>query len=250
MPTDGPGWGNLTATLEDGTLRLAGTVGSEAEKAALLRAAQAPNFSLNVTEVEDNITVTPAALAEGSDVLASRVVESIVGCIGGEARSANGVFSMDCQAPRATADDVRTAATAPLAAGTLGSVTVRLSEDCNTAFAEVLQGRTIQFAYSSAALRRSATPLLDEIADVARSCPGRIRVEGHSDDTGSVEPNMRLSLARAQAVVNALVDRGLSTDNLVAEGFGPTRPRVQGTSRQARAQNRRIEFYLIDEGAN
>ena len=55
---------------------------------------------------------------------------------------------------------------------------------------------------------------------------------------------MALSVARAEAVVEALAERGISRERLSPEGFGPTRPRVEGDTPTAYALNRRIEFHV------
>jgi outer membrane protein OmpA-like peptidoglycan-associated protein len=69
-------------------------------------------------------------------------------------------------------------------------------------------------------------------------------VEGHSDDTGTREVNLRLSKERARAVRGYLVDQGVSPQRLSSEGYGPDRPLVDGTSDKARATNRRVEFIV------
>jgi outer membrane protein OmpA-like peptidoglycan-associated protein len=75
-----------------------------------------------------------------------------------------------------------------------------------------------------------------------------IRVEGHSDATGSLKFNMRLSKRRADTVVRYLVGRGkVSKERLISEGFGPTRPLVpDAKTREELAQNRRVEFHIVD----
>jgi len=57
---------------------------------------------------------------------------------------------------------------------------------------------------------------------------------------------MKLSNARAESVVKALVQRGVKNGRLKAQGFGPTKPRAQGTSKEARTLNRRIEFKISE----
>jgi len=88
--------------------------------------------------------------------------------------------------------------------------------------------------------------LIDEIAAITKICPGTVRVEGHTDDTGSLDANMKLSNARAESVVKALVERGVKNERLKAQGFGPTKPRAQGTSKESRTLNRRIEFKISE----
>ena len=56
--------------------------------------------------------------------------------------------------------------------------------------------------------------------------------------------NMTLSQARAEAVVGALIRRGVSADRMVARGFGPTQPIATNATRQGREKNRRVEFRV------
>jgi outer membrane protein OmpA-like peptidoglycan-associated protein len=75
----------------------------------------------------------------------------------------------------------------------------------------------------------------------------RFSIEGHTDDLGSTEYNEELSLRRAEAVRNFLNhSAGVPTARLYARGFGKSRPQVEGTSDQARAQNRRVVIRRVD----
>ncbi len=88
--------------------------------------------------------------------------------------------------------------------------------------------------------------LLDNVAQVILRHPeaGKVRVEGHTDDVGPDAANLKLSDRRAQSVRDYLVGRGVPADRVSARGFGETRPVVEGTSKEARAANRRVEFNL------
>jgi outer membrane protein OmpA-like peptidoglycan-associated protein len=107
---------------------------------------------------------------------------------------------------------------------------------------------TIQFEHGSAQVKQESHTTLDQLALIMKANPQfeRIRVEGHSDDTGPRDVNMPLSRRRAYAVRNHLIRRGVSARRLTAEGFGPDRPVVDGTSESARAKNRRVEFVVGD----
>lgn len=107
----------------------------------------------------------------------------------------------------------------------------------------------LQFATGSAVLSPESAALCDSIAATLAAHPEvvRIRIEGHTDDTGYREQNMKLSRRRAEAVRDALVTRGIAAARLVAEGFGASRPIVEGTSADARRQNRRVELIVIPQ---
>jgi outer membrane protein OmpA-like peptidoglycan-associated protein len=110
----------------------------------------------------------------------------------------------------------------------------------------------VYFKTGSAKLQKRSWALLDNVAKVMNAHPEieLIRVEGHSDSTGSLKFNMRLSKKRADTVVRYLVGRGkVSKERLISEGFGPTRPLVpDAKSREELAQNRRVEFHMVDTG--
>ena len=108
----------------------------------------------------------------------------------------------------------------------------------------VLDGVT--FASGTRTLAEDAIAALAPLAAALEAEPGlRIMLVGHSDDTGSLEQNIALSRARAQAVRQVLVDRfGIGGDRIEAAGAGFLAPLVPNTSDEARARNRRVEAIL------
>ena len=110
----------------------------------------------------------------------------------------------------------------------------------------------VYFKTGSAKLQPRSFALLDNVAQVMNAHPEipLIRVEGHSDSTGNLKYNMRLSTNRANTVVRYLVGRGkVDKARLISEGFGPTRPLVpDAKTKEELAQNRRVEFHIVDTG--
>lgn len=239
-------WGDVVSTLENSVLTVRGTVGSKPEKNALLKRTKEKINPPRITKVVDELTISSVPILKDSNVLAKRTIDTITLCDSGQARSTNGVYSINCQTQLEAAKSVKASVSKPINVGELGRIVVSTSAACNASFAKTLEGKTINFAIGSAQLKASSASLIDEILKIAKACPGTVRVEGHTDDTGSLETNMALSHARAESVVNALVQRGVQKSRLVAKGFGPTQPRAQGTSRDARALNRRIEFKVSE----
>ncbi len=103
------------------------------------------------------------------------------------------------------------------------------------------------FAVGSAWLGSAQAPLLEKLATVAGGFPDApLRVEGHTDDTGTREINIDLSLRRARAVANDLAERlGLPQDSIAVEGLGPDQPIATNATEQGRALNRRIEIVIL-----
>jgi outer membrane protein OmpA-like peptidoglycan-associated protein len=72
----------------------------------------------------------------------------------------------------------------------------------------------------------------------------KIVVEGHTDSQGAAAYNQELSQHRAQAVRDYLVTRGIASDRVTAQGFGPTRSIAENGSPEGRANNRRVEIVV------
>lgn len=109
----------------------------------------------------------------------------------------------------------------------------------------------VPFDLNSAVLRPEAAAILDEVAATLVAHPeiAKVEVQGHTDDTGTVERNYELSRERAAAVVDALVKRGVAPERLVPQGYGPTRPLSPNADDAARAQNRRVQFEIAETAA-
>src|SRR5205814_304462 len=95
----------------------------------------------------------------------------------------------------------------------------------------------IVFASGSAAIDARSGALLDRLAREARSCPGTLRIEGHTDPVGRSAFNRRLSQARAAAVREALIARGVPAGRLRARGFAARRPIADNATESGRARN-------------
>lgn len=116
---------------------------------------------------------------------------------------------------------------------------------CDQSMADLLGGATIEFATNSAVIRAASGSLLDGIARAADACPGRLRIEGHTDNVGRDRANITLSLRRAEAVRTALIRRGVEAGRLTAEGRGAASPVASNDTEAGRARNRRIEIRAI-----
>jgi outer membrane protein OmpA-like peptidoglycan-associated protein len=122
------------------------------------------------------------------------------------------------------------------------------AETCQRSLASVLAGEQIRFARDSAVIGTRSGRLLDRLADEARGCRGVIRIEGYTDSAGRPAANRALSRARAAAVRDALIARGIPAERLEARGFGSARPIVSNHTAKGRARNRRIEFHAVAAG--
>lgn len=115
----------------------------------------------------------------------------------------------------------------------------------------VVIGEMVQFDFGQATLRPDSGAVLDEVARVLVALPNvvRLEVQGHTDTIGAIAVNQSLSQARAEAVVQALVARGVPQEKLVPVGYGPTRPIGANDTDEGRAKNRRVQFEIVERAA-
>jgi outer membrane protein OmpA-like peptidoglycan-associated protein len=94
-------------------------------------------------------------------------------------------------------------------------------------------------------LRPGAREKLAKVSGIIMSHPGlRIQVEGHTDSVGGEEYNMQLSQNRADAVRGYLVEQGVQSGNVTAQGFGKTLPVADNSTAAGRQMNRRVELVV------
>jgi outer membrane protein OmpA-like peptidoglycan-associated protein/uncharacterized protein YidB (DUF937 family) len=111
---------------------------------------------------------------------------------------------------------------------------------------QALNMATINFATGSAQVSADSMGILEKAAAAIKAAAGgtKIEVGGHTDNVGNAASNMKLSAARASAVVAALVKMGVDAGMLTAKGYGDTQPKAGNDTPDGRAINRRMEFTL------
>lgn len=108
----------------------------------------------------------------------------------------------------------------------------------------------ISFAPGDVVFEGDSDAVLDRLAEILGRCErGRVEVGGHTDSRGAAELNQRLSRGRAEAVVDALIARGVPLSMLTARGYGEDEPVATNATEEGRAQNRRISFKALDCGS-
>lgn len=102
----------------------------------------------------------------------------------------------------------------------------------------------IYFDFNSATLRPESDSVLKEISAALNDNPAwKIRIEGHTDNVGGDDSNLRLSQRRADAVKQALASQyQIAEDRMSTQGFGASRPKAPNDTMEGRALNRRVEL--------
>jgi len=103
----------------------------------------------------------------------------------------------------------------------------------------------ILFDTGSAVLKDEAITQIEKVGEIlAKYSDDRIRVEGHTDSTGTAAKNEELSLRRADAVKRVLVGRGVKETQITALGMGEAKPVQDNKTPAGRAANRRVELHI------
>ncbi|MBU6371378.1 MAG: OmpA family protein [Alphaproteobacteria bacterium] len=250
-----------SATRDGTAVRLKGHAPSPTARAALAARAKA----LFGTVIDETAVAPGAPPEQAWQAVASDALGRLASLKSGAVRLSDRRLTILGEADPAAAAELRTFYAQPMAEGfsALLDVTapgqaldvpgvsgVKLTanaaaDTCQKAFAGLLSRNVINFDTGSAEVSASSQQILDDLGRVARRCDQySIEIAGHTDDRGDRAANMKLSRARAEAVVRYLVGLGVAPERLEAAGFGPDRPRASNASAAGQAQNRRIEFTV------
>ena len=106
----------------------------------------------------------------------------------------------------------------------------------------------VLFDSGSSTLKPAAREMLAKISGILLGHPGlRLQVEGHTDNIGSDEFNQQLSERRAGSVQDFLVEQGVRTESVSAQGFGKILPVASNQTAEGRQRNRRVELVVNGE---
>ena len=105
--------------------------------------------------------------------------------------------------------------------------------------------QNISFGATNAKLTTKSNASLNQVVAIMKENPTlKLKIEGHTDNAGNDEANMKLSEDRAAAVKAYLVSKGISEDRITSEGFGETMPIADNTTSAGRIKNRRVEIKI------
>ena len=106
--------------------------------------------------------------------------------------------------------------------------------------------KTILFDTGKASIKAESKEVLDNIVGILNEYPNaKFTIDGHTDSVGSASSNQKLSEERAYSVMNYLIDNGVASNRLSANGYGEDRPVASNNSNEGRRTNRRVEINLV-----
>ena len=114
----------------------------------------------------------------------------------------------------------------------------------------VLDERSLNFDFDKSIVKAQYFDLLKNIKEFVEQNNYEITIVGHTDSIGSNQYNFGLSRRRAEAVKAKLLEFGLAEDRIVGiEAMGEEQPIATNATKEGRAQNRRVEFKLVQREA-
>lgn len=113
--------------------------------------------------------------------------------------------------------------------------------------AEVFTLNDVYFNTGKATLRSDSFKALNDLVEILEIKEEmKLEIAGHTDSVGEENANLKLSQERAQAVVDYLISKGISSNRLKAKGYGETSPIADNASPEGRQKNRRVEARIVE----
>ncbi|MGY0034537.1 OmpA family protein [Pedobacter sp. NJ-S-72] len=105
--------------------------------------------------------------------------------------------------------------------------------------------RNLEFDLGKSTIRSTSYNTLNRVAALLVEKNFSLKLAGHTDNTGSMAINLRLSKDRAEAIKTYLVSQGANASRIEATGYGPNQPIASNKTASGRQKNRRVEFSLF-----
>jgi outer membrane protein OmpA-like peptidoglycan-associated protein len=113
---------------------------------------------------------------------------------------------------------------------------------------ESINLNNIFFEFNKATLQKESFAELNRVIPLFSQFPNlKIEIAGHTDAIGSDEYNQKLSESRANSVRDYFLSQSVSGDHITAKGYGETQPVAVNDTDEGRAQNRRVEFRILEK---
>ena len=106
--------------------------------------------------------------------------------------------------------------------------------------------KDLQFDTAKATIKPQYIKQLDDVVTILKENPSlKVEIQGHTDNVGKEKYNEKLSIKRAQAVMEFLEKKGIDKNRLNAKGYGFSKPAASNDTPEGRAENRRVELTRI-----
>lgn len=242
----------MEAQADKSGIALTGYVPDQATRTELVSAAEAAGFRGKIRNELQIVGGAPANFGGATRVALSNLLRLDLGTVrvDDQTISLQGLTCRDV-----IKQEVETGSRVGLPVGFAGQGQVSIRQtgctNCQLELDSATKGRAILFQQSrdEIAADVSTVAVVDEVARVLQACPtARIAVEGHTNLDGDRRgyPNKALSERRAQAVIGALVARGVAASRFMPVGFGADKPLIPHGTAAAREQNRRVQFTIVN----
>lgn len=246
----------ISIVFAEGEAVLSGSVADDSARRGLVRALGGLTPPVLATdelrvgggEPDERIAALIALLPGLGTHLASGTVE--LGSQGlsvlGAARSPQALEAVNLALVDARTDDLEVTTAIVVAEAESGANTLQGELDSILARARAADPASVQFPDRGTDLSAPSKAVLDQVAKaLARFPDTAVSVRGHTNSVGSDGLNQRLSQARADAVVDYLVDSGIEPGRLCAVGMGESEPLVSNNTVEGRSVNRRVDFQIV-----
>ena len=107
-----------------------------------------------------------------------------------------------------------------------------------------VKNKNITFGFNRAQIATDYYPELAKVANLMQQNNAAVKLAGHADNVGGYVYNWKLSEARAQAVKDYLIGKGIDSSRVAATGFGDTKPIASNKTQSGRLKNRRVEIQF------
>jgi outer membrane protein OmpA-like peptidoglycan-associated protein len=109
-----------------------------------------------------------------------------------------------------------------------------------------LAQENLEFFTGSSVIKKSSFNSLNIVAKILKENPSyKIKLEGHTDNVGKLEKNMKLSIDRAEAVKMFFMQKGIEGERISTIGYGPSVPKGDNDTEAGRTVNRRVDIEFI-----
>ncbi len=188
-----------------------------------------------------------SAEIETMEARAAEAEASLQGAAAEQQRMESAMLALRTEQAALTAAMVSMRAEKEELSGRLVGALSQVAETQSTARGTIVNLPDILFDLNESTLKYDAKLVIAKLAGILLIMQDlNLRIEGHTDSTGSYDYNMRLSEARARSVFDFLAAQGIAPGRMTVKGYGPDRPIADNSTNEGRSRNRRVEIVIAE----